>query len=748
MPDPHDGKPPGMSEPEAAPLVQLGEYQLLEPLGEGGMGLVYKAIQPGLDRVVALKILPRELAADAQAVGRFQREMKAVGRLDHPNIVRAYDAREIEGHLVLVMECVEGLDLAELVDRLGPLPVADACELVRQAAVGLHYAHEHGLVHRDVKPSNLMLGRDGGLKILDLGLALVHATWLSDVAMTAPGQVVGTPDFLAPEQVSDSHTVDARADLYSLGCTLYKLLAGQPPFADPEYPSALEKIDAHVNEPVPPIRRFRPDVPEPLVAVLDRLLAKVPRDRFATAGEVADALGPFAAGCDLPRLVSDAERRPKPPKRQAERVIGVHRTATSTTTATPRHRPTERRRPPSPPTAWWRKPRAIAAGLALLVVAVGLTWAIIRWHAGGGLPIDPAGSGIVVPAPTPPPPPPRPDHVWLLFSWKPESQSGKPDLWLSGPLGKGKLRLTHDPDWVDLQPTFSPDGRRIAFLRAESPRGASAICVCDTDGGNLRQLATARGNEGRLLSPVWVSDSRLYFTRDRKSGGQPDTEIWEVGLDGNDPKPVFRFREALGLDSGAVTDVSPDGQKLAVIAQKGFSPSTADVYVTDLKGRSREIVWEDPGDNYADARALWSPDGERIAWQHHFTRDDPGRGEGDQVVHHGVGLARLGDDGKWVPQLQEEEDGFVVPIAWSEDSNVLLCARLHDTQAAECEAQLFLMGRQLRPVRSLFKLDTRWRQTPPWVYCGLGDWALVPGDAPLPASEGPGKHTIAEGAYR
>jgi len=738
MPDPHDGKPPGMSEPEVTAPVQLGEYQLLEPLGEGGMGLVTKAVQPGLDRVVALKILPGELAGDARAVGRFQREMKAVGRLDHPNIVRAYDARQIEGHLVLVMECVEGLDLAELVDRLGPLPPADACELARQAALGLHHAHEHGLVHRDVKPSNLMLGRDGSLKILDLGLALVHATWLSDVAMTAPGQVVGTPDFLAPEQVSDSHHVDARADLYSLGCTLYKLLSGRPPFAGPEYSSALLKIDAHVHEPVPPIRQFCPDVPEPLVAVLDRLLAKAPRDRFATAGEVADVLGPLATGCNLPRLLADAERRPKLPKRPAERAAGVRRTATSTKAATPPNRPPDRPEQPRPSPAWRRRPRAIAAGIALLVAAVGLTWGIVRWHSGGAPPVEPVVNGSVVPVPAPVSPPPRPDRVWLLFGWKPESQPGKPDLWLAEPSGRHKLRVTREPDWVDLHPRFSPNGRRIAFLRAESPHGASAICVCDLDGGNLRQLATARGNEGRLLSPVWVSDSRLYFTRDRKSGGLPDTEIFEVGFEGGDPKPVFRFREALALDSGAVTDVSPDGQKLVLVAQKGFLASTADVYVSDLKGRSPEIVWEDPGDDYADARALWSPDGERIAWQHHFTRGDPGRVGGDPLVHLGVGLARLGDDGKWVCQLQEERDGFVLPIAWSEDSNCLLCARLHDSRAAACEAQLFLLGRQLRPVRSLFQLDTRWRQTPPWVYGCLGDWALVPGDAPLPASDGPG----------
>ena len=165
-----------------------------------------------------LKVLPPASADDAHAVARFEREMKAIGRFDHPHIVRAYDAREIEGRLVLAMEYVEGLDLGRIVRRLGRLARADACELARQAALGLQAAYEHGLVHRDIKPSNLMLTPEGQVKVLDLGLARFDAEPPADEEMTGTGQVIGTADYIAPEQVADSRSVDIRADIYSLGC--------------------------------------------------------------------------------------------------------------------------------------------------------------------------------------------------------------------------------------------------------------------------------------------------------------------------------------------------------------------------------------------------------------------------------------------------------------------------------------------------------------------------------------------------
>jgi len=297
---------PGFGTP-ASPqdLGDMGQYRLLAKLGQGGMGSVYKALHTRLEKVVALKLLPRDRTQDARAVARFAREMKAVGRLEHPQIVRAMDANEQDGTHYLVMEYVDGCDLGDLVRRHGRLGIADACELIRQAALGLQCAHENGLVHRDIKPSNLMLTRQGHVKILDLGLALLRADESIGREMTGEGQMMGTADYIAPEQATDAHSVDIRADIYSLGCTLYKLLTGQVPFADAPHTKPLEVVLAHLQKPVPSVRCLRPDLPQELASIIERMTAKAPAGRFATPAEVATAVAPFAAGHDLTRLMTE-----------------------------------------------------------------------------------------------------------------------------------------------------------------------------------------------------------------------------------------------------------------------------------------------------------------------------------------------------------------------------------------------------------------------------------------------------------
>ena len=311
---------------------ELDDYQLLDRLGHGGMGTVYKALHTKLDRLVALKVIARHRMNDRQTAVRFEREMMAIGRLAHPNIVQAFDAREVGDTPVLIMEYVDGLDLGELVRRHGPLPVADACELTRRAALGLQYAHEHGLVHRDIKPSNLMLSRDGELKILDLGLARLVDTSpekppeepqddgdasndpasssVDTPSLTGSNQAMGTADYMAPEQVSNPRTVDIRADIYSLGCTLYKLLTGQAPFGTADYTATLTKLAAHQTQPIRPIRELNSAVPARLASVIERMLAKSPDDRFAGPAEVATALEPFSTAHDLTTLLETARRMP------------------------------------------------------------------------------------------------------------------------------------------------------------------------------------------------------------------------------------------------------------------------------------------------------------------------------------------------------------------------------------------------------------------------------------------------------
>ena len=291
----------------------LGPYQLLEKLDEGGMGVIYRGIHVESKVLVAVKVLPRATTGNTEAVRRFEREIHAVEKLNHPNIVRALDAGKIDGNHYLVMEFVDGIDLGTLSKRHGPLPICEACELIRQAACGLQAAHEQGMVHRDIKPSNLMLAIEptgdeqaarAAVKILDLGLAMLDATSAPELRdLTATGQVMGTLDYMAPEQSEASRNVDIRADIYALGATLYKLLSGEVPFSPEKYDSPVKLISAIVNHDAPSIASKRDDLPNELATVVDRMLSRDPNKRFGTPRMVADAIASFAAGSDLAKLL-------------------------------------------------------------------------------------------------------------------------------------------------------------------------------------------------------------------------------------------------------------------------------------------------------------------------------------------------------------------------------------------------------------------------------------------------------------
>jgi len=291
---------------------QLGKYELAEELGHGGMGVVYRAYHTRLGRQVAVKVVRPELADHPRVLARFLREALVLGGLAHPNIVAATDADEAGGRHFLVMELIDGLDLDALVKRLGPLPVAAACEVIRQAAVGLQAVHEKKQVHRDLKPSNLMVSAQGVVKILDLGLTGLTAEDAPPGQLTGSRHVMGTIDYMAPEQCADSRAVDIRADVYSLGCTLYKLLVGVAPFGGPEYTPAARKELAHAEAERPSARAARPEVPPEVDAAVRRMMARAPADRFQTPSEVAEALAPFAGGADLAGLVAAARKAPLP----------------------------------------------------------------------------------------------------------------------------------------------------------------------------------------------------------------------------------------------------------------------------------------------------------------------------------------------------------------------------------------------------------------------------------------------------
>lgn len=341
-----------------------GPYLLIEQLGEGGMGQVYKARHQKLGRVVALKIIHKDRLRDPKAVSRFHREMQAVGALHHPNIIQAYDAGEAEGGYFLAMEFVDGPDLARLLREIGRLPIHRACDYIRQAALGLQHAHDRGMVHRDIKPSNLLLARQpsgepsaaegdtrdaaapspprtealapatqttvqrpavevdpgpGTIKVLDLGLARLErsASGESLSQVTCDNLVIGTPDYIAPEQAASPHSVDVRADIYSLGCTLYHLLTGRIPFPGQ---TLMEKLIKHRTELAEPVSSLRPEVPPELSDLVSRMMAKEPQARPASAAEVADALLPFCAPQPPPAATSDPPtektRQPGPEKKR------------------------------------------------------------------------------------------------------------------------------------------------------------------------------------------------------------------------------------------------------------------------------------------------------------------------------------------------------------------------------------------------------------------------------------------------
>lgn len=296
----------------------LANYRFVEHIGRGAMGSVFKAEHAVMGRVVALKVLTKARLAHPNALARFQREVEAMAALDHPNIVTAYDAGQAGNTHYLVMEFIDGVDLNAWIEGYGKLKIPWACEIIRQSALGLDHAHQQGMIHRDIKPANILVAwKDDRpvAKILDLGLARIFTEddlddtefdvdsgddtgfGISDTVeaqLTHAGTILGTPDYLAPEQILSNHTVDGRADIFSLGCTLFKLLTGDLPYSGPDL---MGKLEARVNPAAPPPLRLRTLLPEAqpgLEEVIDKMVRRDPDERFQSAWEVADALSPYA----------------------------------------------------------------------------------------------------------------------------------------------------------------------------------------------------------------------------------------------------------------------------------------------------------------------------------------------------------------------------------------------------------------------------------------------------------------------
>lgn len=350
-----------------AEQLQLGQYMICEKIGQGGMGMVYRAQHKKMKRVVAIKVLTADRIRNEKAVKRFKREVEAAARLTHPNIVQSYDSGEQNGKYFLVMEYVEGTNLSKLVKKQGPRPLDEAVNYFLQAARGLGFAHKAGVIHRDIKPSNLFLDKAGNVKILDMGLARFEEEEGDNVEkLTVAGEVMGTADYMAPEQWLDMHTADARSDIYSLGCTFYRLLVGETPYGGD---TAMQKLMAHSDAPVPKLRQKRPEVPEALDAIYMVMMAKKPEDRYQTCDE----------------LLADLENYAKPGAKisafdrlKAAMVVEAPPQSSTGTQTNPALRPGSPASATAEPadsesagTPWFKQPVVLVGIFAVLVIIVG-----------------------------------------------------------------------------------------------------------------------------------------------------------------------------------------------------------------------------------------------------------------------------------------------------------------------------------------------------------------------------------------
>jgi len=339
--------------------VVAGRYELGEVLGIGGMASVYRAHDRVLERDVALKVLDERLGEDPEYVERFRREARAIARLTHPNIVTVIDRGDADGRQFIVFEHVRGTNLKQLLARRGRLPVAQALALAHQAARGLGFAHENGIVHRDVKPQNVLVNPDGVAKVTDFGIARSHGA--VDEALTMPGTILGTGDYLSPEQAV-GQPADERSDQYSLGTLLFELLNGEPPYRG----NTLVAVAArHVNDPVPSVREHRPDVSPRVEALVHRAMAKRPEDRFPSM----DALGAAIEAA----MAEESAVRGHGEDDGATQILAPPRRASGA------ERPRRRR----------QLPRTLLAGLGVLAAAALLVWALaterlVPTESGGG----------------------------------------------------------------------------------------------------------------------------------------------------------------------------------------------------------------------------------------------------------------------------------------------------------------------------------------------------------------------------
>jgi Tol biopolymer transport system component len=531
-------------------LVQ--RYVLDRELGHGGMATVYLARDLKHDRPVALKVLHPHLAATL-GPERFHQEIRLAARLQHPHVLTVFDSGESGGHLWFTMPYVEGESLRSRLERAGPLQLHDALRIAREAGEALQYAHEHGVVHRDIKPENILLTKDGNTLVADFGIAR-HLDSAATSHLTATGIVVGTPSYMSPEQASGEHEVDGRSDVYSLGCVLYEMLAGSPPFTGTTAHAIIAK---HFSQSAPPV--VTPGgVPPAISRAIARALAKSPAERFPTAADFVNALEEGSGA---------VERRS--PLRVALIALGALAIVAGAVVA-------------------GRQLGQSPGGSAGSVVP-GRERKLSQLTVAGGVEQWPTWS---------------PDGTRLVYAGE---AGGFRQLFVRTLATGDERRLTHSRH-DDIQPAWSPDGQRLAFVRANTAGGKlepSDINGWYFEGGDIWNLDLSSGKETKLVNdafgPAWSPDGSL-LAFDARWGGP--RRIWVADARGRNPRQITADSNDAVVHAGARW--SPDGTRLVF---RRIEKTKADIAVADLHSSSATRLTDDI---VADMDPAWAPNGRSV----------------------------------------------------------------------------------------------------------------------------------------
>jgi serine/threonine protein kinase len=543
------------------PGSRLGPYEIVSPLGQGGMGVVFRARDSRLDRDVAVKVLPRNLADDQDALGRFEREAKAVAALSHPNILAIHDFGRHEGTVFAAMELLEGETLRQRLED-GALPVRKAVDLSLGIANGLAAAHDKGIVHRDLKPENVFLTDSGMVKILDFGLArrepvAAQAGDTPTVSLsTEPGRVMGTVGYMAPEQVRGRGDADARTDIFAFGALLYEMLTGKRAFRGE---SPVETLNAILREDPPSLFDSTRNVSPALERIVRRCLEKRPEDRFRSAHDLAFALEAISTGSTrtMDRVDVPGDERSGTRRRLLERALLVAAGAAVALGGVALH-------------GWlWPPPPATAA--------------VYRWLSFSGRDFSPAVS---------------PDGRTIAFS---SDRDGQPRIWLQQVSGEAEAPLTTGPDD---SPRFSPDGTQILFARP------------DGDGTSLFRAAVLGGEARRLVANAvegdWTPDGRgVVFLRLASEKGRTVTTVGLASLDGSGEREIAKLPGGMSAPR-----VSPDGRTLALVFARGslLAGSQQSVVLVDLaSGKTRSVPAPDARRSLS--APAWTADGALVYLQ-------------------------------------------------------------------------------------------------------------------------------------